>query len=261
MNASAASKLDIFSLQGRVALVTGGSSGIGRRMGLALASAGAKVVLLARRRESLEKAASEIRAATESEVDFVTVDLGNVGDYDALGAQATKPFGAPDILVNAAGMNLREPWDKITPASWDATVTINMAVPFFLARALIAGMRAKGYGNIINIASLQSYRAFANSTPYGAAKGGVVQLTRHMAEAWSRDGIVANGIAPGLFPTELTAAVFSNPEAAARFAALTAVGRNGELPDLDGVTIFLASRAAAFITGQVLAVDGGFTAK
>ena len=261
MSTMTVSKLDIFSLQGRVALVTGGSSGLGRRMALALAGAGAKVVLIARRREALEKAAHEIKETNESEANFVVADLGKVDDFAKLAATAAKPFGAPDILINAAGVNMREPWDAVTRESWDATVHLNLSVPFFLAQALIPGMREKGQGNIINIGSLQSYRAFPNSMPYGAAKGGVIQLTRAMAEAWSRYGIVANGIAPGMFPTELTAAVFANPEMAARFAAMTAVGRNGELSDVDGIAIFLASRAAAFITGQVLAVDGGFTAK
>ena len=126
---------------------------------------------------------------------------------------------------------------------------------------LIDGMREKGGGNIINIASLQSYRAFSNSVAYGASKGGVVQLTRAMAEAWSKDGIVTNAIAPGFFPSELTKPVYGNPELLAENAAKTAIGRNGEMDDLDGVTIFLASRASAYITGQVLAVDGGYSAK
>ena len=122
-------------------------------------------------------------------------------------------------------------------------------------------MRQKGFGNIINIASLQSYRAFANSAAYGASKGGIAQLTRAMAEAWSKDGIVTNAIAPGFFPTALTQPVYDNPELLAGNAAKTAIGRNGEMGDLEGATIFLASRASAYITGQVLAVDGGFMAK
>ena len=122
-------------------------------------------------------------------------------------------------------------------------------------------MKKKGTGNIINVASLQSYRAFANSIPYGASKGGIAQLTRAMAEAWSPLGIVANAIAPGFFPTALTRPVYDNPELLAHNARMTAIGRNGELPDLDGITVFLGSAAANYITGQVIAVDGGFTAK
>ena len=121
-------------------------------------------------------------------------------------------------------------------------------------------MAARGYGRVINIASLQSTRAFADSTPYGAAKGGVVQLTRAIAQAWSNYGITCNAIGPGFFPTALTQPVFDNTELAARHAARTAIGRNGELADLHGVAVFLASPASGYITGQTLMVDGGYTA-
>src|SRR3546814_764783 len=167
----------------------------------------------------------------------------------------------PIFLVNAAGVNLREPPEAITPESWNRTLALNLTIPFFLARACLAGLRAKGEGRIINIASLQSARAFPGGMAYGASKGGVAQLTRAMAEAWSRDGITANAIAPGFFPTELTAAVFADDVRAAALAAQTASGRNGRLEDLDGTTVFLASAASAYVTGQIIYVDGGFTAK
>jgi gluconate 5-dehydrogenase len=170
-------------------------------------------------------------------------------------------FGAPDILVNAAGVNLREAPEAITPESWQQTLTLNLSIPFFLARACVEGMRAKGGGRIINIASLQSSRAMPNGMAYGASKGGVAQLTRAMAEAWSGDGITANAIAPGFFPTELTQAVFEDQEKVAALAAQTAIGRNGRLEDLDGIAVFLAAPASAYITGQIIYVDGGFTAK
>ncbi len=179
-------KLNVFSLQDRVALVTGASSGIGRRMALALANAGANLILLARRRDALELAAAEIRQESGQEAEYIDVDLASVADFDALAASASESFGAPDILVNAAGVNLRQPWQEVTRVTWDATLAINLSAPFFLARALISGMRKKGMGNIINVASLQSFRAYPNSAPYGASKGGLVQLTRAMAEAWSR---------------------------------------------------------------------------
>ena len=138
---------------------------------------------------------------------------------------------------------------------------MNLAVPFFLARALVPAMAEKGWGRVINIASLQTTRAFANGLVYGASKGGVGQLTRAMAEAWSGQGIACNAIAPGFFPTELTAALFDDPSTTDGLAARTAIGRNGRLEDLDGVTVFLASPASDYITGQVINVDGGFTAK
>jgi NAD(P)-dependent dehydrogenase (short-subunit alcohol dehydrogenase family) len=122
-------------------------------------------------------------------------------------------------------------------------------------------MRERGWGRVLNIASLQSVRAFPNGLAYGASKGGITQLTRAMAEAWSRDGINCNALAPGFFPTALTAPVYDNPELVDRLAAQTAIGRNGDLADLDGLTVFLASPASDYITGQVIAIDGGFTAK
>lgn len=251
---------DLFSLSGQVALVTGASSGIGRHMAGVLAGAGADVVLVARSKDKLETAVTEINEAGGTAIP-AAADLNDRSQLDGVVATATDRFGAPTILVNAAGVNLREPWDQITDDGWDTTINLNLSVPFFLARKCVSGMMDKGYGRIINIASLQSYRAFADSIPYGASKGGVTQLTRAMAEAWSRHGITANAIAPGFFPTELTAPVFGNPEKAAHNAAMTAIGRNGELSDLDGVTVFLSAPASGYITGQVIPVDGGFTAK
>lgn len=249
-----------FDLTGSVAVVTGASSGIGRRMAGALAGAGAKLVLVARSTDKLAAARSEIEAAGGT-AETVSADLMDRSVIDDLYARSAAPFGAPTILVNAAGINLREPWAEISMESWDRTIHLNLSVPFFLARACVPGMAEKGYGRIINIASLQSYRAFANSMPYGASKGGIVQLTRAMAEAWSKDGINANAIAPGFFPTELTTAVFANKELSAYNAKMTAIGRNGELEDLDGVTVFLSAPASAYITGATIPVDGGFTAK
>lgn len=256
-----AADLSAFDLTGEVALCTGATSGIGRRMALALARAGAKVVLLGRRREQLDAAQAEIETGTAGHVATLAADLAEHSDCTEMVREAGTRFGAPSVLVNAAGVNLREAPDDITPESWDLTLKLNLTVPFFLARACVPAMRAAGHGSIINIASLQSYRAFPNGSAYGASKGGIAQLTRAMAEAWSADGITANAIAPGFFPTELTEAVFADPERTALNAAQTAIGRNGRLEDLDGITVFLASQASRYITGQVISVDGGFTAK
>jgi NAD(P)-dependent dehydrogenase (short-subunit alcohol dehydrogenase family) len=250
----------LFSLDGRVALVTGASSGIGRHMAEVLAAAGAQVVGLARRPQALQDfvAAVTARGGTAK---AHTADLGTENDWAGLAGSVSAHFGAPDILVNAAGVNLRQPADAVTEEGWDQTHHLNLKVPFFLTQALIPGMREKGGGNIINIASLQSFRAFANGIAYGASKGGVAQLTRAMAEAWSGDGITANAITPGFFPTDLTAPVFGDAALASHHAAATAIGRNGEMTDLDGVTVFLASRGSSYITGQVIGVEGGYLAK
>ena len=250
----------LFSLAGRVAAVTGASSGLGRAIAGFLAAAGADVVLVARREAELVSAADAIASGGRRAAP-VPADLSRLDGIDAVAARVAAPFGAPGVLVNAAGVNLREPAEAITRESWGQTLDLNLAAPFFLARALVPGMRASGYGRIVNIASLQSSRAFPKGLAYGASKGGVVQLTRAMAEAWSRHGITANAIAPGFFSTELTAPVFSDPRERARAAARTAIGRNGELADLAGAAVFFASPACAYVTGQTLHVDGGFSAR
>lgn len=248
---------NLFSVEGRVALVTGASSGLGRAAATMLARSGASVIGVARRRDALEAWQDEAGGKTA----IIAADLGKREALTGIAAQASAPFGTPDILVNAAGINTRQAADDVTEEGWDQTLHLNLSVPFFLAQALAGGMREKGWGRILNFASLQSRRAFAGGIAYGASKGGVEQLTRAMAEAWSRHGINANALAPGFFPTELTGPVFADPELAARNAAQTCIGRNGEMGDLEGPLLFLCSRASDYVTGQVLFVDGGFTAK
>jgi NAD(P)-dependent dehydrogenase (short-subunit alcohol dehydrogenase family) len=250
----------LFDLTGRRALVTGGSSGIGETMAHALGLAGARVLLLARRAPELTAAAQRL-AAAGIEAQCLAVDLTDVDALRAAASEAERRLGRVDILVNAAGVNLRQPFAEVTPQAWQTQLALHLGAPFFLTQALAPGMAARGWGRILNIASLQSFRAFGNSAPYGAGKGGVVQLTRAIAQEWSARGITCNAIGPGYFPTPLTAAVFDKPELAARNAAQTCVGRNGRLEDLFGATVFLASEASAYVSGQTLMVDGGFTAK
>lgn len=249
----------LFSLAGRQAVVTGGNSGIGLALAEALGRAGARVLLVARREDALAQAAQGL-AEQGLEAEPLALDLSVTEALPAAGQALLKRMPRPDILVNAAGVNLREPFGEVTPQSWSTQQALHLAAPFFLTQALAPGMAERGFGRILNIASLQSTRAFANSAPYGAAKGGVVQLTRAIAQAWSGRGVTCNAIGPGFFPTALTAPVFANPELAAMHAARTAIGRNGELRDLHGAAIFLCSPASAYITGQTLMVDGGYTA-
>lgn len=250
----------LFDLNGRRACVTGASSGIGQAVATGLARAGAAVVGIARRADALESWRADTTAAGLA-VDILSADLADPADMNRIAADLERQFGAPDILVNAAGVNNRRPADSVTPEEWRETLDINLSAPFFLARALVPAMRKKGWGRIINIASLQSARAFPNGVSYGASKGGIAQVTRAMAEAWSRDGILCNAIAPGFFPTALTGPVFEDSAAVERLAAQTCIGRNGDLSDLVGPAVFLSSDAAGYVTGQVLYVDGGFTAK
>jgi gluconate 5-dehydrogenase len=250
---------DLFSLKGRVALVTGASSGIGGAIAATLAEAGAAVVLVARREPELEAAVEAIRSAG-GKAAHIACDLAARQALFECAGRAPQFFGAPDIVVNAAGVNIRKPMLEITERDWDDTLRVNLDAAFFLPQRLAPAMIAKGWGRIVNIASLQAVRAFGNSGPYGASKGGVAQLTRAQAEAWSRHGVCANAIAPGFFATPLTAPVFDDPQRRQAMAAKTFIGRNGELDDLRGAAIFLASRASDYVTGQTLFVDGGFSA-
>jgi NAD(P)-dependent dehydrogenase (short-subunit alcohol dehydrogenase family) len=251
--------LQAFDLKGRTALITGGSSGLGEAIALALAFAGASVVLVARREAQLKTSCASFTAQGLN-ARYCVGDLSTQEGIEQTIAQLPS-FGHIDILVNSAGVNLREPFGQVSPASWQTQLHVHLTAPMFLTQALAPAMAKQKWGRIINIASLQSYRAFDNSSPYGAAKGGVVQLTRAIAQAWGKEGITCNAIGPGFFPTALTAAVFNNPELAAKNAQQTCLGRNGELHDIDGLSVFLASNASSFITGQTIMLDGGFTAK
>ncbi|WP_166418122.1 SDR family NAD(P)-dependent oxidoreductase [Cochlodiniinecator piscidefendens] len=248
---------DLFDLSGRVACVTGASAGLGQRAATVLAAAGARVVGVARRADQL----SEWAERTGQSAAVVAADLSQRHAIPEITQQIAAPFGAPDIIVHAAGINTREAADDVTPEGWDLTLKLNLTAPFFLTQAFAPAMKAKGWGRVVNFASLQTTRAFPGGVAYGASKAGVAQLTRAMAECWSKDGITANAIGPGFFPTELTGPVFADPARAARNAAQTCVGRNGALEDIDGPLLFFCSDASAFVTGQVLMVDGGYTAK
>lgn len=250
----------LFDLQGRHALITGGSRGIGAAIAYALGKAGAKVILAATGK-GLAEAAEKMRCDGIDVARTMSADLASHDGILKLADGAREGGEAIDILVNCAGVNLRQTFAEITPATWDAQMRMHLAAPFFLTQALAPGMKQRGWGRIINIASLQSYRAFANSAPYGAAKGGILQLTRAIAQEWSRHGITCNAIGPGFFPTQLTSAVFNDKDLASKHAEQTAIGRNGVMADLYGVAVFLASNASAYITGQTLMLDGGYTAK
>jgi len=229
-------------------------------MARALARAGAKVVLLARGEERLDEAASALRAVG-CVAAWVSADLADRAAVLRGAAAAAGPFGEPDIVVNAAGLNIRPPLADLAPADWDALLAVNLTAPFLLGQRFGPAMAGRGWGRILNVASQQAVRAFGNSGGYGAAKAALAGLTRSQSEAWAPHGVCCNAIVPGFVATPLTAEVAADPARSAALAARTMIGRNGEPADFEGVAVFLASRASDYLTGQMIFVDGGFSAK
>ncbi|MFB8140441.1 SDR family NAD(P)-dependent oxidoreductase [Streptomyces parvus] len=249
---------ELFSLEGRVAVVTGGSSGIGRAITGALARAGASVVVVARREAELRATVEELTAegcrAARVSADLSTSEGVRVGAEEAAAA-----FGEPDILVNCAGINLRPPMTELGEDVWDTTMAVNLKAPFLLGQRFGPGMAERGYGRIIHVTSQQAHRAFVSSGAYGVSKGGLESLTRSQAEAWSPHGVTVNSLVPGFVLTPLNARLQSDPEKVASLAERTLVGRNGLAEDFAGAAVFLAGRSSAYVTGQSVFVDGGFS--
>ncbi|MFI5479739.1 SDR family NAD(P)-dependent oxidoreductase [Streptomyces rubiginosohelvolus] len=249
---------ELFSLEGRVAVVTGGSSGIGRAITGALARAGASVVVVARREAELRETVDEL-TAEGCRAAWVSADLSTAEGVRVGAEEAAAAFGEPDILVNCAGINLRPPMTELGEDVWDTTMAVNLKAPFLLGQRFGPGMAERGYGRIIHITSQQAHRAFVSSGAYGVSKGGLESLTRSQAEAWSPHGVTVNSLVPGFVLTPLNARLQSDPEKVASLAARTMVGRNGLAEDFAGAAVFLAGRSSAYITGQSLFVDGGFS--
>jgi NAD(P)-dependent dehydrogenase (short-subunit alcohol dehydrogenase family) len=250
---------ELFGLRGQTAVVTGGSSGIGRAMAVALGRAGARIVLVARRPEPMAEVVDEL-AGHGVEAAAVSADLAVRGAVTAAIDTILSRYGVPDVLVNAAGINHRPPLGELTDDDWDVTLAANLTAPFLLGQAFGPRMAERGRGRIVNVVSQQAFRAYGNSGAYGAAKAGLVGLTRSQAEAWSRHGVLCNAVAPGVVHTPLTEAVFADPAKVAAHAARTMIGRNGVPMDFAGCAVFLASSASAAVTGQTLFVDGGYSA-
>ncbi|GAB2611189.1 D-threitol dehydrogenase [Paractinoplanes abujensis] len=249
----------IFGLAGRTAMVTGGSSGIGRAMAIALGRAGARVLLVARRPEPMAAVIGEL-GGFGAEGHAIEADLAERAAVTVLIAQTLDRYGAPDILVNSAAVNRRPPLNDLTEDDWDVTMAANLTAPFLLGQAFGPRMAERGWGRIINVASQQAFRAYGNSGAYGASKAGLVGLTRSQAEAWSARGVCCNAIAPGVVHTPLTEPVFADPAVVAKHAARAMIGRNGVPEDFGACAVFLASDAAVAVTGQTLFVDGGYSA-
>ncbi|GAA2148259.1 SDR family NAD(P)-dependent oxidoreductase [Actinomadura napierensis] len=248
----------LFSLEGRTAVVTGGSSGIGRAIALALARAGASVVVVARRERELADAVADLRSHG-CRAAWVGADLGSRQGVAEAARGAVEPFGEPDIVVSAAGINLRPPMQELGEEVWDATMAVNLDAPFLLGQRFGPGMAERGFGRLIHIASQQAFRAFVTSGAYGVSKAGLVALARSQAEAWSARGVTANALVPGFVLTPLNARLQDDPARVEELAARTMTGRNGVAEDFAGAAVFLSSPASSYVTGQAIFVDGGFS--
>ncbi len=248
-----------FDLSGRVALVTGGGSGLGLAIAQGLAEAGAMVVLNGRTAAKLEAAAAGLRSQG-LRAETAVFDVADSAQVNRGVAALLARVEAIDILVNNAGIQHRMPIDEFSDADWQRVMATNLDAPFFMARALIPQMKARKSGKIINICSLAASLARPTTVPYQVSKGGLAMLTRGLAVELAPHGIQVNGIAPGFFRTEMNTALTNNPEFNAWVEKRTPAARWAEPAELAGSAVFLASDAAGFVTGQILYVDGGFTA-
>ncbi len=249
-----------FDLTGSTALVTGSSRGIGLSLAQALLEAGARVVVHGRDRERAQQTASALADMTGGSTCVATFDVTRPGAVDAGVSEIEERWGVPDIVVNNAGIQRRAPLLDFSVADWDDLVATNLTSAFLVGRRVARGMAERGSGKIINIASVQSQLARPGITPYSATKGGIVMLTRGMCADLGPYGIQANALAPGYIATDLTAALVAQKEFSAWVSTRTPAGRWGQVEDLMGALIFLASPASNFVNGQVLYVDGGMTA-
>jgi 2-dehydro-3-deoxy-D-gluconate 5-dehydrogenase len=252
--------MNAFDLNGRVAIVTGGNGGIGLAMAKGLAEAGAKVLVAGRSVEKNERAVDEIVSAG-GQAGSMVADLLHEASGERLVAEAIDWYGRLDILVNNAGINIRKRPEEYTAAEWHQVLDSNLTSAFLCAKAAHPQLKRSGRGKVINIGSMTSLFGGAHMAPYGASKGGVMQLTRSLAVAWAPDNIQVNAILPGWIDTDLTERARADIEGLnERVLARTPAARWGVPADLTGVTVFLASAASDFVTGAAIPVDGGYSA-
>lgn len=249
----------IFDLKGRCAVVVGGSSGIGQAIALGLAEAGADVVPSARREAEVQQVVEKITGLGRRSL-ACTSDVRDRASLQALHDRVLAEFGKVDILVNAAGVTMKTPTVEVSEEEWERIVDTNLNGTLRACQIFGKSMLARGYGRIVNIASLSSYVAFYGVAAYGASKTAVASLTRSLAVEWASKGICVNAIAPGIFPTELNSKILNGTGRGKELLMRTPIGRFGRVEELIGAAVFLASDAASYVHGQLLAVDGGFLA-
>jgi NAD(P)-dependent dehydrogenase (short-subunit alcohol dehydrogenase family) len=253
--------MDLFRLDGRTALVTGGSRGLGRVMAEALAEAGASVLVTSRSAEAAERAAAEIATSTTARAVGLEAELTTGDGVSRLVDEVAARVGHVDILVNNAGINIRGMSDALPESDWDAVIDTNLKGVFLVSRAFGPLMCARRWGRVVNLSSMLATIALPGRAPYASSKAGVLGLTRVLALEWAAAGVTVNAICPGPFGTDMNRQLLNDPAAYQAFIQKLPVGRWGELHEIKGVVVFLASEASSFMTGAALAIDGGWTAQ
>ena len=254
--------LDLFKLTGRRALVTGGAKGLGLVISTALAQAGADVAVAGRNEADLVAACGQIAGATGRKAVAAVADVTRADQVDRMAADVERGLGGPvDILVNNAGINVRGNSHELAEADWDAVVAINLKAPFLVARRVGPGMCERGWGRVVNMGSILSVIALPGRAPYASAKAGLLNLTKVLALEWAGRGVTVNAVCPGPFATAMNLPLLNDPEKYKAFVAKIPMGRWGDLHEVAGAAVFLASDAASYVTGTGLFVDGGWTAQ
>lgn len=254
--------LDRFRLDGRRVLVTGAGKGLGRVMAQALAEAGADVAVVSRTQADVDAVSEEIATATGRNIVPVVADVTVASEIVTMAEAVERGLGGPvDILINNAGINIRGSLADLTETEFDMVLEVNLKAPFLVSRQFAPGMAERGWGRVINLGSILSVIGIAGRVPYASAKAGLIGMTRVLALEFATRGVTVNALCPGPFATDMNKSLLENPEAYAAFVSKIPMGRWGELSEVTGPVVFLASDAASFVTGTTLFVDGGWTAQ
>lgn len=251
--------LDRFRLDGRVGLVTGGTKGLGQAMASGLAEAGGQVAIVSRHGDQAQAVAAEMEAITGQKCRGYACDVTQPDQVERLVAQVLAEFKQIDILINNAGINIRGPIDGLSLEEFQHVQAINVTGPWLMCRAVAGHMKGRRYGRVINIGSTLSIIALADRTPYASSKGAILQMTRSLALEWAPYGITVNAMLPGPFATEMNLPIMNDPDAYRAFVAKIPLGRWGNLEEIKGLALLLASDAGSFMTGAGVSIDGGWT--